>query len=102
MIGNNDLSEAEEAHLPVPAGWVKALAPGSQELSYRDTRTGLESHEHPYIIASTNAASKLPLPEGWSAKVVVLDDGGEDTFYRNEREGVSMWDHPLLRQCLGT
>ena len=102
MISNGDISEEEEANLPTPPGWVKALAPGGQELSYRDSRTGAESHEHPYIIAASNAASKLALPEGWSAKVIVLDNGAEDTFYRHDKEGVSMWDHPLLRQCLSS
>ncbi|MEC8393016.1 MAG: hypothetical protein VXZ58_09075, partial [Actinomycetota bacterium] len=58
--------------------------------------------DHPYIIAATNAAKKLRLPDGWSVKVVTLDDDTEDSFYRNERAGISMWDHPLLRQCLAS
>jgi hypothetical protein len=97
-----DLTEAEEGHLPLPKAWVRALSAASNDLMYRNVSTGMEVMDHPYIIAATNAAKKLRLPDSWSAKVVTMDDGTEDVFYRNERAGISMWDHPLLRQCLAS
>ena len=97
---NQDLSEDEEASLPLPPDWMRSMDSDRQQTVYKNTTIGLESHEHPYIHEAMNSARKFPLPEGWGAKEVVLSDGSKDVFYNSAKLGVSMWDPPLLRECL--
>jgi len=43
---------------------------------------------------------KRDLPVGWTVKQVTHTDGSEDYFYFHAEDGISMWDPPLLRECL--
>ena len=94
-----DISESEEAHLPLPDGWIKILRVNSG-LVYKDAATNNESDEHPFILEALNAARKLKLPVGWAVKEAMLEDGAYDYYYANAELGISLWDPPLLRQCL--
>ena len=95
-----DLSDAEEAMLPLPETWMTHSSLDNDSHHYRNVDTGIHSDEHPFIVTATNMARRLPLPPGWVAKVVDLDDGSKDVFYMSERSQLSMWDPPLLRECL--
>ncbi|KAJ1432289.1 hypothetical protein B484DRAFT_31489 [Ochromonadaceae sp. CCMP2298] len=97
-----DLTEEEEARLPLPEGWSSTIKMTSGDTArlYKNVRWGTESTEHPYILQAQALVKKEPTPAGWSLKTARASDGTSDAFYFNEGLNVSMWDHPLLKKCL--
>lgn len=101
-----DLTEEEEANLPLPDGWITLIkmtpaASGAEATTvrnYKNVRLGIESSEHPYILQAQNITKKFALPAEWALKTVTLQDGSKDVFYHNAELDFSMWDHPLLRE----
>lgn len=95
----SDITDAEEALLPMPSDWMKSLDSSGNAL-YKNIRTDLVATEHPYITLATNQAIKLGLPVGWVIKEAVDEDGNAEQFFYHPDTRESGWDHPLLRQCL--
>eukprot|EP01032_Pedospumella_encystans_P021236 gene21236-24100_t len=99
-----DLTEEEEANLPLPDGWITMIKIPSPvdgtTRAYRNVRLGIESAEHPFILQAQNNAKKVQLPSTWSLKSVTASDGAQDVFYYNSELDFSMWDHPFLREQL--
>ncbi len=99
-----DLTEEEEANLPLPDGWITMIKIPSPvdgtTRAYRNVRLGIESAEHPFILQAQNNAKKVQLPNTWSLKSVTASDGAQDVFYYNSELDFSMWDHPFLREQL--
>lgn len=96
----SDLSEEEEAQLPLPPNWVRTVTASIGNIVYKNLKTGAESDEHPFVLQAMNAARKLPLPVGWSVQEARLSDGSIDYFYCNKTLAYSNWDPPHLRHCL--
>ena len=102
-----DLTEEDEAKLPLPQGWIRMIKIQSVNGGsldnvrvYKEVKTGLESYEHPLILQAQSAVSKKTLPRGWEMMETVLEDGSKDIYYYNPSTGQSMWDSPLLRDAL--
>lgn len=99
-----DLTEEEEANLPLPDGWITMIKIPSPidgtTRAYKNVRLGIESSEHPFILQAQNNAKKVQLPSSWSLKSVTASDGAQDVFYYNSEMDFSMWDHPFLREQL--
>lgn len=60
-----DISLDEEATLPLPAQWLRSMkisfgeggdSSNKTEIVYRNTVSGLESEEHPFVVKALNAA----------------------------------------------
>ena len=99
-----DITETEEAQLPLPAGWYRFVQAdnrnGESSMPVYRNDAGLMSEEHPYILQASANALSMPLPSGWGTKEAQLSNGNKELFYYNSASGLSMWDPPLLRQCL--
>lgn len=101
-----DISEEEEAALPLPENWIRtiSLTAGNNATSsgilYKNIKLGLESEEHPLIYQAMAVVSSKSLPPGWVTKDVVLADNSTDRFFYNEDLNLSMWDPPLLRATI--
>jgi len=96
----SDITEEEEAMLPLPDHWARQYSSSLHQVIYRNLNTGVESLEHPYILQAMSSARKQPLPPNWLVKEVKLANGDIDYFYSNSVLNISMWDPPTLRQCL--
>jgi hypothetical protein len=94
-----DFSDEEEATLPLPRQWIRAMDT-SGNIIYKDLRNGNEAEEHPFILQGLDAARKLPLPVGWIVKETVLNNGIKDYFYCNPLFDFCGWDPPQFRSCL--
>ena len=110
-----DLSSVEEDALPLPRYWERVQSASmttggvdsggghsviSKKFFYRNISTGLESFEHPYIHEASETARAMKLSDIWLVKEAVGDDGESDYYYYNSDLRLSLWDHPLVRQCL--
>ena len=96
-----DLSAQEEFDLVLPPGWTRSQAPDGNFIYYGPQGTHLE---HPLINkARTRAVGQkngTDLPSGWGQHQATLEDGTTEVYYTNSALGLSMWDHPHLREEL--
>jgi len=95
-----DITDEEEEALPLPVQWTRGMDL-SGDVKYKNLKFGSESEEHPFIIQALNAARRLPLPPGWVVKKTLTEDGEEDFYFCEPESGLSGWDPPQLRECLG-
>jgi hypothetical protein len=105
-----DISVEEECNLPLPDGWirvVKYLGERNEDglinnlttRVYKNLNSSQESFEHPLIAKALSKARKMPLPSGWQLVREIIHNK-EECFYVNPEFQLSMWDPPLLRNCL--
>ena len=96
----SDLSAQEEFDLILPPRWTRSQAPDGNFLYYDPQ--GSSHNEHPLIYrARTRAVGKSDnLPSGWRDHKATLEDGATEVYYTNSALGLSMWDHPCLREEL--
>lgn len=90
-----DITDTEEATLPLPTDWVKTTDAEGAAL-YRNTKTNVLSSEHPYIQHGAAMTDKLPVPEGW----VLKEAAEQELFFYHAATGRTGWDHPQLRYCV--
>lgn len=104
-----DLSEEEEAQIPLPAGWIQTIKFDHDHKSgtkltrktYCNSTAGYEQDTHPVVAKALRQAKKLSLPHDWSLlSRPSTDGGGEDTLYVNADRNIGMKNHPLLRYCI--
>ncbi|GMI49015.1 hypothetical protein TrCOL_g12584 [Triparma columacea] len=96
-----DLSAQEEFDLILPPGWTRSLAPDGNFIYYGPQGS---HQEHPLINKARTRAvgqnSGGELPSGWNQHQTTLEDGTTEVYYTNSALGISMWDHPRLREEL--
>ncbi len=96
LIAMSDLTDAEEAMLPIPEDWMKTIEAVSGVSVYKNTKNYLSSVEHPYISQGINLAAQIPLPSGWILKETRSDgtdglDSQIESFYYHPESGRSGW-----------
>ncbi|GMH96289.1 hypothetical protein TrST_g8471 [Triparma strigata] len=92
----SDFSIEEEFSLPLPFEWGRTTGPSGNAI-YID-KEGRVHHEHPIIKRARLSAARQPLPSGWIVHEAIMSDGTTEDYYTNAVHGISMWDHPLMRE----
>eukprot|EP00520_Triparma_pacifica_P006188 CAMPEP_0118647572 /NCGR_PEP_ID=MMETSP0785-20121206/8681_1 /TAXON_ID=91992 /ORGANISM="Bolidomonas pacifica, Strain CCMP 1866" /LENGTH=806 /DNA_ID=CAMNT_0006539681 /DNA_START=76 /DNA_END=2492 /DNA_ORIENTATION=- len=96
----SDVSAQEEFDLILPPGWTRSQAPDGNFIYYGPDQG---SHlEHPLLYKARVAAvdKSENLPSGWDQHQATLEDSTTEVYYTNSALGLSMWDHPCLREEL--